>query len=506
MEPGVESSAALSLLSLSMTASSAAPVPAPSVNLQQPELADSLLFGNGSSGSLGGPGSILAAGILGSNTGGSVGNSSAMKHHRRLSSTGKTRRRLSDARDAASRPSPASLSLSGLSLNSPPHTQVPLSTSFTTAVGGSSPVNISGQDQGQAIYDGLSLSADSASGSVPGGLATGLPPSTDGSKPCLPGVAGSAPAATLAKPVPIGKNGKKRGMDHRCESCNKVYRHPSCLIKHRWEHTPHWRESSKYVLSKHQQVQLLEAAAILSHFSPDSATGTSLPEDRSLWPSFLSGGSLPLPEGSSSVPNSTTASSTRATSTGPRLHNYAISTADAVKVRLGLVVANGNPASSEAPSVRSTPIPVPNGTEIYGYGYGYGRTGGSSASTPGSRGKSWGDHSPSPHLKFSGSAPRSMGTVGGASISLPRSSLRSGSSSSASGSGSGGRSGSSELDDDDEAEDQEDDNDVDVDIVDVEGDISARMRYPYEYDTGVKVGMKPMKEEEEDWEMEMDMD
>lgn len=38
----------------------------------------------------------------------------------------------------------------------------------------------------------------------------------------------------------------------------KVYRHPSCLIKHRWEHTPHWREASKLMLSKHQQVQLLE--------------------------------------------------------------------------------------------------------------------------------------------------------------------------------------------------------------------------------------------------------
>lgn len=38
----------------------------------------------------------------------------------------------------------------------------------------------------------------------------------------------------------------------------QVYRHPSCLIKHRWEHSPQWREASKFVLSKHQQVQLLE--------------------------------------------------------------------------------------------------------------------------------------------------------------------------------------------------------------------------------------------------------
>lgn len=63
------------------------------------------------------------------------------------------------------------------------------------------------------------------------------------------------------------------------------------------------------MLSKHQQVQLLEvsfcllietkfaevspyqAATILSHLNP----GTSLPEDRSHWPFFLSGGLLPPP-------------------------------------------------------------------------------------------------------------------------------------------------------------------------------------------------------------------
>lgn len=38
----------------------------------------------------------------------------------------------------------------------------------------------------------------------------------------------------------------------------KIYRHPNCLNKHRWEHTRQWREASKFVLSKHQQVQLLE--------------------------------------------------------------------------------------------------------------------------------------------------------------------------------------------------------------------------------------------------------
>ncbi|KAK0217280.1 hypothetical protein IW262DRAFT_1508973 [Armillaria fumosa] len=149
--------------------------------------------------------------------------------HRRLSSTGKAKRRLSDARDAASRPSPSSLS---------------------------TPDELAG----------------------------------------------------ISSPVVIPKNGKKRGVDHKCESCSKIYRHPSCLIKHRWEHTPHWRESSKYVLSKHQQVQLLEAAAILSHLKSES-----LPEDRSLWPSFLSGGGAATAS-SSSVPVGGRA--------GPRMHDY----------------------------------------------------------------------------------------------------------------------------------------------------------------------------------------
>ena len=50
--------------------------------------------------------------------------------------------------------------------------------------------------------------------------------------------------------------GKRKGTIFRCESCSKMYKHPSCLIKHRWEHSPHWREASKFLLSKHQQVQL----------------------------------------------------------------------------------------------------------------------------------------------------------------------------------------------------------------------------------------------------------
>ncbi|KAF7727886.1 hypothetical protein EC973_006885 [Apophysomyces ossiformis] len=50
---------------------------------------------------------------------------------------------------------------------------------------------------------------------------------------------------------------------HRCEECGKVYKHPNCLAKHRWEHSEEWELTSKLLLTKHQQVQMLEAAAIL---------------------------------------------------------------------------------------------------------------------------------------------------------------------------------------------------------------------------------------------------
>lgn len=56
--------------------------------------------------------------------------------------------------------------------------------------------------------------------------------------------------------------------------------HPGCLRKHRWEHSPEWQDPSLINMSKHQQVEMLEAAAIL--FRPD------LPKDRSLWPSVVS--------------------------------------------------------------------------------------------------------------------------------------------------------------------------------------------------------------------------
>ncbi|OCL10600.1 hypothetical protein AOQ84DRAFT_288939 [Glonium stellatum] len=60
-----------------------------------------------------------------------------------------------------------------------------------------------------------------------------------------------------------GDSKRSSGSELRCEKCGKGYKHSSCLTKHLWEHTPEWQYTSKLLISKHQQVQLLEAASVL---------------------------------------------------------------------------------------------------------------------------------------------------------------------------------------------------------------------------------------------------
>lgn len=52
-----------------------------------------------------------------------------------------------------------------------------------------------------------------------------------------------------------------------CNLCQKRYRHINCLNKHKWEHSAFWNDCAQ--VSKHQQVQMLEAASILVHFLCD---------------------------------------------------------------------------------------------------------------------------------------------------------------------------------------------------------------------------------------------
>ncbi|KAF2092160.1 hypothetical protein K490DRAFT_61605 [Saccharata proteae CBS 121410] len=61
------------------------------------------------------------------------------------------------------------------------------------------------------------------------------------------------------------------GSELKCEKCGKGYKHSSCLTKHLWEHTPEWSITSKLLISKHQQVQLLEAASVLVNMNQEAA-------------------------------------------------------------------------------------------------------------------------------------------------------------------------------------------------------------------------------------------
>ncbi|KAI4185275.1 MAG: hypothetical protein LQ348_004392 [Seirophora lacunosa] len=66
--------------------------------------------------------------------------------------------------------------------------------------------------------------------------------------------------------------GKRGSGELRCEKCGKGYKHSSCLTKHLWEHRPEWSYTSKLLISKHQQVQLLEAASVLVGMNQDGST------------------------------------------------------------------------------------------------------------------------------------------------------------------------------------------------------------------------------------------
>jgi hypothetical protein len=54
---------------------------------------------------------------------------------------------------------------------------------------------------------------------------------------------------------------------------------PLLTIYGRWEHTPEWTLTSKLLISKHQQVQLLEAASILVNLNQDGPTPPNSAKD-----------------------------------------------------------------------------------------------------------------------------------------------------------------------------------------------------------------------------------
>ncbi|TPX66612.1 hypothetical protein SpCBS45565_g04380 [Spizellomyces sp. 'palustris'] len=87
----------------------------------------------------------------------------------------------------------------------------------------------------------------------------------------------SSDESTGSTTFPSTTSSNGGGKSYQCETCGKVYKHPNCLLKHKWEHTEHWKEAAKFSLSKHQQVQLLEAASILVGFGMAPQSGGRRP-------------------------------------------------------------------------------------------------------------------------------------------------------------------------------------------------------------------------------------
>ncbi|CRG85741.1 hypothetical protein PISL3812_02763 [Talaromyces islandicus] len=80
--------------------------------------------------------------------------------------------------------------------------------------------------------------------------------------------------ASEGSPLVRGE-GKRVSTELRCDQCGKGYKHSSCLTKHMWEHDPAWAVTSKLLISKHQQVQLLEAATVLVAMNQDGPENES---------------------------------------------------------------------------------------------------------------------------------------------------------------------------------------------------------------------------------------
>ncbi|OKL60387.1 hypothetical protein UA08_04231 [Talaromyces atroroseus] len=80
--------------------------------------------------------------------------------------------------------------------------------------------------------------------------------------------------ASEGSPLVRGE-GKRVSTELRCDQCGKGYKHSSCLTKHMWEHNPAWAVTSKLLISKHQQVQLLEAATVLVAMNHETADTTA---------------------------------------------------------------------------------------------------------------------------------------------------------------------------------------------------------------------------------------
>lgn len=84
-----------------------------------------------------------------------------------------------------------------------------------------------------------------------------------------PSSSNSTPVSPSPSPSPSGTGSAKRvrihpTSFHQCTICGKMYKHKNCLTKHAWEHHESWAMTKRWCQTKHQQVQMLEAAQVLT--------------------------------------------------------------------------------------------------------------------------------------------------------------------------------------------------------------------------------------------------
>lgn len=108
----------------------------------------------------------------------------------------------------------------------------------------------------------------------------------------------------VVRRISEGESGRLKE-ELKCEACGKGYKHISSLAKHLWEHTPEWNVTKKLLISKHQQVQLLEAASILVGMNENQSRRNSVLHDDSAIEDMKYSSSLPSYSNNACPPSKT---------------------------------------------------------------------------------------------------------------------------------------------------------------------------------------------------------
>ncbi|KAJ1575955.1 hypothetical protein NDA11_004152 [Ustilago hordei] len=206
------------------------------------------------------PSSMPNARADGSSNGG-ISSSVPSRGRRRESITGQMRRKATDTASAAGAGGASGLSMSraaaeALSLSSSIASNSTVAPGSFQARSNAQPIANEGRSQGHSHLGVECFGPSSLDSSMPM-PSPGMITANASVSGALDNGAKRDRRASVSSTGTVGEDddskGGKHEQLHRCESCAKVYRHPSCLIKHRWEHTVYWKEASKFLMSKHQQ-------------------------------------------------------------------------------------------------------------------------------------------------------------------------------------------------------------------------------------------------------------